>query len=285
MGSRFTTGKKCGGWLRGLCALLLVCNLCTAQQNYPEKCGDRCKEDSDFQKPLPRSPEGMKSRVAQWSVVALNQIKANLQSTSPPGVGRALGLFSACMYEAATLFDEGLEPYAAKNFFKIGRLDSGQLDSAIDGAAHRALTYLFGDFGSVKEVDSFLESLGHSGGYRGLKFFKGSGNSEGFRSHTTSRTYESSGGARRSGGSTTYRRFETSQGSASSKDFFAEGDLGALEHLDFDSSDFYPDSPGSASEFFSRIPSFTGLDRLTSRIAMRAGSFVCGRVIEKVRRC
>lgn len=270
MGSRFLNEERGQGLV--LCLVLAFLSVCTAHQYFPEKCSDRCSKASDYQQPLPNRPEGMNSRVAQWSIVALNQIKTNLESASPPGVGRALGLFSTCMYEATTLFDEDLEPFAAKNFFKIGRFDQKQLNKAIDGAAHRALTYLFRDFASVDEVDRFLENDGGSGGYRGFRSSGSSGRSGGFG---RSGIFGKSGIFGESGifGDSGFLRDVE--------------DMEVMEHLDFDLTDFsFPDlTQESVRDFFDRINPFKGLDRLTESVAMRAGSFVCGRVIEKVRKC
>lgn len=148
-----------------LCLLVALClfSNCTAQQFFPGKCASVCQSASDFQPRLPSTPVGFTDRASQWGIVTLNQIKANLGATSPPGVGRVLAIVSTCMYEATTLFSENLQPVAAKDANKIWLSSPDMLDSAIDGAAVKALVTIFGAFGSVSMVGDFLEEIMGSG--------------------------------------------------------------------------------------------------------------------------
>lgn len=152
-------------WALGVvCVVLMVIGHCTAQQYFPSQCESRCQSLSDFQQPLPRRPVGVNTRAAKWSIVALNQIRDNLGRTSPPGVSRALAIFSTCMFEGLSLFNGDLQPFAAKDLFKVGVFDPELSDRAIDGAAVRALTYIFQGLGTVGQVEKFLGEMGDVGG-------------------------------------------------------------------------------------------------------------------------
>lgn len=150
--------------LAGLCVTLLAVSHCAAQQYFPSECQNKCNSLSDFQVPLPRTPTGVKTQAAKWSIVALNQIRDNLGRTSPPGASRALAIFSTCMYEGMALFDGNLKPFAAQDLFKVGVFDPDLVDRAIDGAAVRALTYVFQTFSTVGEVEKALWNMGVASG-------------------------------------------------------------------------------------------------------------------------
>ncbi|GMH41183.1 hypothetical protein BSKO_09093 [Bryopsis sp. KO-2023] len=145
---------------RAAMVLGLLCGAANAidPQYFPKNCAKICKGPEDFATPLPPGPTGKGNRPSEWSIVTLNQIKANLGTTSPPGVGRALAIVSMCMYEAVSLFEsENLEPWAAKDFEKID--DNEYMDDVIDGAAFTALEYLFEDFDSFESVPESLKEI------------------------------------------------------------------------------------------------------------------------------
>lgn len=147
----------------GLSALLLVLSVVAAEaqtQFFPQRCENACNSLSDFIFGLPARPRGDDSKPVQWGTVAINLVKRNLGSTSPPGVGRALGILSTCMYEATTLFDSGLYPYAANGYKKIGLKNPGLLDVAIDGAAYTALETVFQGFSGSEELLDILCKIG-----------------------------------------------------------------------------------------------------------------------------
>lgn len=140
----------------GVWAVLSLLNYVQGEQYFPSECAGKCQSLDDYQVAMPAERGSMNSRVAEWSIMALNLIKKNLDNTSPPGIGRALAIFSTCMYEATTLFDEDLVPYTSKQASKGNAFDSELINRAIDGAASRALQVIFGRFGNVDGVDEFL---------------------------------------------------------------------------------------------------------------------------------
>ncbi|GMH41227.1 hypothetical protein BSKO_09137 [Bryopsis sp. KO-2023] len=146
----------------------LLCGLATAQQFFPESCAGTCTGPENFATSLPKGPTGTGTRPSEWTIVTLNQIKANLGTTSPPGVGRALAIVSTCMYEAVSLFEaEGLQPWAVRDFKKIGG-GTEQMNYAIDGAALTALQSLFSGFTSFSSVVQALQTINSSEDVRSL---------------------------------------------------------------------------------------------------------------------
>lgn len=129
-------------------------------QFFPESCAQTCADPSSFTSPLPPGPTGTSTRPGEWAIVTLNQIKANLGTTSPPGVGRALAVVSLCIYEAVSLFEsEGLNSWAATDFMKIGAEDNDKMGAVVDGAAFTALQGAFSGFGSFSAVPEALQAI------------------------------------------------------------------------------------------------------------------------------
>eukprot|EP00803_Ostreobium_quekettii_P003985 evm.model.scf_129.9 EVM.evm.TU.scf_129.9 scf_129:95247-100481(+) len=128
----------------------------------PPSCEQTCADESEFEKPLPPVPDlEVGNRATQWGTVFLLQVKANLGELSPPGVARALGIFSACMHDTIALESPDMkEAYVGtrkarkrrkaaglaplENVFVIGEGPSGfDPEAAIDGAAFTAIQRMF----------------------------------------------------------------------------------------------------------------------------------------------
>ncbi|GMH35360.1 hypothetical protein BSKO_03228 [Bryopsis sp. KO-2023] len=155
-------------------ALTLVGRLVVVDSRvyYPSKCSKVCTEDSFFEEELPEDVEG--NRAYQWSIKLLSQIKANIDEQSPPGVGRMLAVFSACVYNAAASF-KSWKPAFIKKIPGESRKDSfclaplldmpvascGEVlvDDVIDGAAFTAISAMFSDKSSFVGAAQFLQKI------------------------------------------------------------------------------------------------------------------------------
>lgn len=162
MYTRTATTSRLSAVGRAVVVLGLLCGaaVATDPQFFPKSCKKTCKKASDFASRLPPGPTGKGNRPSEWAIVTLNQIKANLGTTSPPGVGRALAVVSMCVYEAVSLFESNdLKPWAATKFKKIEPEDDEYMDDVIDGAAFTALEYLFEEFDSFDAVPESLKEI------------------------------------------------------------------------------------------------------------------------------
>jgi len=127
----------------------------------PPKCETVCAERSEFETKLPPAPKLSEGNIAtQWGTVILIQINANLKELTPPGVARALGIFSTCMHDAIAIESPEFETAivntkkANKRRKKAGLApleDATILDgtlgfdttAALNGAAYTAIEEMF----------------------------------------------------------------------------------------------------------------------------------------------
>lgn len=140
-------------------ALLLVLGVAKLQEGrgeifHPERCATICSQE-EYETPLPVAPSLLDgNRAYQWSIVLLNQIKENLPSLSPPGVGRMLGIFGSCLHDAAAMYTAEMKPAFANTIEEYEEGSSVEL--AIDGAAYQALSSMFEGRPSFDKVYDFL---------------------------------------------------------------------------------------------------------------------------------
>eukprot|EP00803_Ostreobium_quekettii_P009334 evm.model.scf_282EXC.8 EVM.evm.TU.scf_282EXC.8 scf_282EXC:79227-87020(+) len=122
------------------------------------KCEAICAEQSEIERRLPPGPKLSEGNIAtQWGTVLLIQIHANLKELTPPGVARALGIFSTCMHDAIAIESPELETAivnsksANKRRQKAGLppledatiLDGFDVTAALNGAAYTAIEEMF----------------------------------------------------------------------------------------------------------------------------------------------
>eukprot|EP00803_Ostreobium_quekettii_P001822 evm.model.scf_234.4 EVM.evm.TU.scf_234.4 scf_234:42361-46613(+) len=148
----------------GLTALVLLGVLLCAQgqetvYSRPE-CPVLCTTEEEFETPLPETPLCKTHRIQDWAIVMLNQVKNNLKEVNPPGVGRLLGIFSACVHDAAALGSPKMTAFYSRQQRKANLLgEDFDVEAAIDGAAFEALRSMFSKFDAFSLVEDFLQDL------------------------------------------------------------------------------------------------------------------------------
>eukprot|EP00803_Ostreobium_quekettii_P008590 evm.model.scf_1054.2 EVM.evm.TU.scf_1054.2 scf_1054:45168-50008(+) len=122
------------------------------QFNSP-KCSRLCRDPREFETPLPPSPRGELNRAHDWGVVLLNQIHANFDDLTPPGVARIIALVSSCVHDVVAYDTDGMTPV----YTKTTELTPGfNVDRAIDGAAFTAIKSMFEGDASFQNVRAYL---------------------------------------------------------------------------------------------------------------------------------
>ncbi|CAD7704987.1 unnamed protein product [Ostreobium quekettii] len=146
-------------------ALLLGVLLCAQAQEAVysrEECPVLCTNEKEFETPLPEKPKCKDepgARIQDWATVMLNQVKNNVKELNPPGVGRLLGIFSACVHDAAALGSPKMTPFYSRQQKKANDLANFEVEAAIDGAAFEALRSMFSEFDSFGLVVDFMRDL------------------------------------------------------------------------------------------------------------------------------
>lgn len=133
---------------------------------HPPKCSKICEQKNFFEEDLPEEPEGNKAY--QWSIQLLSQLKENINAQSPPGVGRALAVFSACVYNAAAAFRNWKPAFIDKI---PGEKPCGTLlvDDVINGAAFTAISSMFSDKRSFVKTANFFQLVSKDSSAKGLE--------------------------------------------------------------------------------------------------------------------
>lgn len=137
-------------------------------QYFPPKCSTICVDSGEFEERLPQEPTlSGRNRLKQWSIVLLNQIRENFDDTTPPGCGRVLGVFTACLHDAvAQVTPYMTTAYAVDTYTENADL---LLNHIIDGAAYEALSEMYSRQPSFKKVRKFLyQDLGRTPSSAGL---------------------------------------------------------------------------------------------------------------------
>ncbi|CAD7698096.1 unnamed protein product [Ostreobium quekettii] len=134
---------------------LLLAHEGAAEVFFPSKCESICSKEDEYEDHLPEHPDpNDDNRAHQWSVVLLNQIRDNQNDLSPPGVSRALGVFSACLHDAVAAHSEDMEPAYA--FKAVTRDPDANPSLMIDGAAYHAIGAMFHGKPSMQKVYQFM---------------------------------------------------------------------------------------------------------------------------------
>jgi len=134
-------------------------------QYFPPKCATICADPGEFEERLPEEPNPFDRKpLKQWSIVFLNQVRDNFDDISPPGSGRAIGVFTSCLHDAIAQLTPFMTPAYAADFYTESQ--DLLLDHIIDGAAYEAIHDMYSTKPSFEKVLKFL--LVDLGGTLGL---------------------------------------------------------------------------------------------------------------------
>eukprot|EP00210_Caulerpa_lentillifera_P002677 g2557.t1 len=123
----------------------------------PPFCSAQCRDPTNFISDIPTDygPYANRdNRAYAWAILALNQIKQNVDKISPPGAARIAAIVGTCLYEGAALTEQNYVSSVGVSKKIIGQVSPEIKTAALDGAGYWALRRLFSDIESFRRTFS-----------------------------------------------------------------------------------------------------------------------------------